>query len=82
MDKVTVDELRKVVGRNVRVRRQELGMSQEELAAAAGCRQSWLSRLERGTVGFSDDSLARLADGLRTQPSILLAAESFSLVSA
>lgn len=79
---MTTQELRRLVGENVKARRYELGLSQEAVSLAAGCKQSWLSRLERGEVGFSDDSLARLSDALKTQPSVLLAQESFLLVQA
>lgn len=37
------------VGENIRVRRQTLGLSQNELAAAVGIRQSMIAQIERNT---------------------------------
>jgi len=41
-------DMRALVGRNVRQRRIALGMTQEELAEAAGVSQQYVSGLERG----------------------------------
>lgn len=48
----TSDEIRKRVGQNIRKRRQEMGMSQEELAFAIGKKsRSAVSKIELGVTG-------------------------------
>lgn len=62
-----------LLGRNVRIRRQALGLSQEQLALEAGMKRSYLSELERGLRNPTVRALGRLADALETEPSALLA---------
>lgn len=52
------------LGRNVRARRLEAGLSQEALAFAAGMKRSYLSDLERGTRNPTVRAVGRLADAL------------------
>jgi transcriptional regulator with XRE-family HTH domain len=52
------------LGRNMRSRRKELGMSQEELGDRAGLEQSYVSNVEAGTRNVSIDNIARIARGL------------------
>lgn len=51
-------------GRNVRAQRLRAGLSQEELAFAAGMKRSYLSDLERGTRNPTVRAVGRLADAL------------------
>lgn len=54
------------LGKTIRQRRQELGLSLSQLAAASGLHKSFLSRLETGVVRRpSTNSLQRLTQALR-----------------
>lgn len=65
-------------GQGVRERRQELGLSQEELGYRCGLDRTYVSGIERGVRNPTLKVLWRLADGLDTQASDLLrSAESF-----
>jgi len=64
----------KALGSAVRRRRQELGLSQEKLAHAADCHQTWVSSLERGRRNPSVLSLLRIARALKTTPAELMRA--------
>jgi transcriptional regulator with XRE-family HTH domain len=60
------------VGRNVRRLRQERGVTLSELAASAGISLAMLSRLEKGDVSPSLETLAALAEALGTGAASLL----------
>jgi transcriptional regulator with XRE-family HTH domain len=55
---------RQTFGRNMRRRRKDLGMSQEELGDRAGLEQSYISNVEAGTRNVSIDNIARIARSL------------------
>jgi transcriptional regulator with XRE-family HTH domain len=59
-------------GERVRTTRQEAGMSQEELAEAAGMHPTFVSNVERGYRVPSVPTLLRLATGLGVAPSVLV----------
>lgn len=61
------------LGRAVAERRQELGLTQEELALRSDLHQRWISNVENGHRNPSYSSLRRLAVGLALQASELLA---------
>jgi DNA-binding XRE family transcriptional regulator/mannose-6-phosphate isomerase-like protein (cupin superfamily) len=63
------------VGRNVRRLRQERGITLSELAGSAGISLAMLSRLEKGDVSPSLETLAALAEALGTGPASLLKVE-------
>ena len=65
----------RLLGRNVRDRRKQLGLSQEELAFRAGMKRSYLSDLERGARNPTVRALGRLAEALGAAPGELLAGE-------
>lgn len=52
--------------------RQEAGLSQTELAARSGTAQAVISRIERGAVSPSLDTLSRIAKGLGMRPLVTL----------
>ena len=53
------------IGERIQQRREQLGLTQEELAEASGLRQSIISRLERGTrKNPGADTVRRLAKTL------------------
>jgi transcriptional regulator with XRE-family HTH domain len=52
--------------------RREAGLSQSELAARSGTAQAVISRIERGTVSPSLDTLSKIAKGLGMRPVVAL----------
>lgn len=67
-----VNAVRRILARNLRRLRLAKGMTQEELADAAGLRQALISELESGKVDVRLDTLQRLASALGTRPADLL----------
>lgn len=63
---------RAVVGRNVRLRRQERGLTQEQLAFEAEIDLTYLGGIERGRRNPSLLVIVRLALALKTSPADLL----------
>ena len=61
-----------LLGVNVRHHRNLRGMTQDQLAVAAGMERSYVSDLERGTRNPSVRALGRLAEALGVQPHRLL----------
>ena len=59
------------IGGEVRRLRRSRGMSQESLAAQAGCSVPWLSNVERGKKTPSIELLGRLAEILEVTPAEL-----------
>jgi len=79
----TDEPLGKLIGERVRLRRQALGMTQDQLEAASGVPQGSISRIERGTaesiqantlvgfaraLGVSADYLLGLEDAAPAEP--------------
>ena len=79
----TDEPLGKLIGERVRLRRQALGMTQDQLEAASGVPQGSISRIERGTaesiqahtlvgfaraLGVSADYLLGLEDTAPAEP--------------
>lgn len=64
-------------GRRVRVRRQELGLSQEALADACGLHWTFVGQVERGQRNLTLHNIVKIAGGLEIDPSRLV--ESLSL---
>lgn len=52
---------RKVFGRNLRLRREALGFSQEALAQTANLHRTYIGSVERGERNVSIDNMERLA---------------------
>lgn len=52
---------RKVFGRNLRARREALGVSQEALAHTANLHRTYIGSVERGERNVSIDNMERLA---------------------
>jgi len=57
-------DIRERFGDAVRSRREELGLTQEDLAEKAGIHRTYLSDIERGTRNVSLVNIERLADAL------------------
>lgn len=64
------------VGRNVRRLRLERGVNLSDLASSAGISLAMLSRLEKGDVTPSLETLVALAEALGTSPALLLKDEA------
>jgi transcriptional regulator with XRE-family HTH domain len=60
------------VGDRIRKRREQLGLSQEAMADAAGIDRSYMSGIERGTRNITLLKLRRLTTALRIPPRSLL----------
>jgi len=73
---------REALGRAIRVLRAEQGVSQEDVEAAGGLGQNALTRIERGGVSPSFDSLVGVAAGLGVPLSELIEAYERQLARA
>lgn len=56
-----------IVGNNVRIIRERLGITQEELALRSGLTQGYINFLENGKRGYSERSLEKIANALGIQ---------------
>ena len=65
--------LRQTLAENLKRARVAAGLSQEDLADAAGIDRTYVSALERCRYSVSIDVLERLATALRVTPASLLA---------
>ncbi|WIV52356.1 helix-turn-helix transcriptional regulator (plasmid) [Marivivens sp. LCG002] len=72
MKRVPKSPLRERLATNLRLKRAELGWSQERLAHEAGLNRTYLSAVERSEQNISIDNLWKLATALDTAPEILL----------
>lgn len=61
-----------IVGRNVRVRREALMLSQEQLADDAEISDRYVRSVERGTKSVTVSVLSRIAKALKVTPASLL----------
>lgn len=62
----------RLFGRRVRARREELGLTQEELAHRASINRTYIGSLETGQRNPSLDTIARLAAALDTDAAELV----------
>jgi len=65
-------DIREVFARNLRIYRQERGLSQEELAHRAEIDRTYISALERCVYGASIDVVDKLASSLNVEAADLL----------
>jgi transcriptional regulator with XRE-family HTH domain len=68
-----LSEATRLLGVRIRSRRQELGMSQEKLADAAGVHWTFVSQAERGLRNVNLHNLLKFAAGLDIDPGELVA---------
>lgn len=66
-------DLQRRVGANLRLYRQERGLSQEALADVLGVHRTYMGGLERGERNITLNSLERIAASLKLDPLDLLA---------
>jgi transcriptional regulator with XRE-family HTH domain len=57
---------RRRLGAAIRVRRHELGLSQERLGELADCERNYVGRVEQGAHRIGLDILLRIASALKT----------------
>ena len=65
-------EWRSIVGKNVRLARQAIGLTQEQLALEAGLDLTYVGGIERGRRNPTVIALAKIAAALRVEPADLL----------
>jgi transcriptional regulator with XRE-family HTH domain len=65
-------DYRQVLGRNVRTRRRQLGLSQETLAEIVGIDRTYISGIERAVRNPSLDLIVKIAKRLGKTPGELL----------
>lgn len=65
--------IRSVLARNVRSRRKELALSQEQLAFEAEIDRTYVSQIERSTINPSLQVLCKVASALKLEVVSLLA---------
>ena len=58
----------KDIGRTVRTRRTERGLTTTQLAAKVGISEAQISRLETGLQGFRSSTLMKIASALKVPP--------------
>lgn len=66
--------LRVAFGAEIQFRRQQMGISQRDLAACAGITHEWLCSIEAGRGGIKVERLIDLADCLCVKPPDLIPA--------
>src|SRR3989338_10357791 len=71
---VVIDEPLERLGSVIKEIRLRRNITQADVAAAVGCTQSHLSRLESGEHGTTLSSLRKIADALETDVRVLLEA--------
>ena len=76
MNDPDVERQLRSIAANVRRRRAELGLTQEQLGEAAGISYRYLQDVERGRKNITVDILVRLARALRSRPFQLMTAAS------
>jgi transcriptional regulator with XRE-family HTH domain len=65
-------EVAKQFGKNVRILREALGISQEELGYRAGLHRTYIGSVERGERNVSLVNICKLAAALECEPDALL----------
>ena len=66
-------EVNKMIGKNIRRRRIELGLSQEELAERCGFKsKSSINKMESGAQGLPQSKIVAVAKALETTPGYIM----------
>ena len=72
MTKQPISDAAGMLGERVRARRQELGKSQEKLAAESGLHWTFVGQVERGKRNISLHNILKLAELLDIDPAELV----------
>lgn len=72
MTKPPISDAAATLGERVRARRQELGKSQEKLAAESGLHWTFVGQVERGQRNVSLHNILKLAELLEIDPAELV----------
>jgi transcriptional regulator with XRE-family HTH domain len=70
--KPPVSDAARIFGERVRVRRQQLGLSQEKLAEVAALHWTYVGQVERGQRNLTLANIIRLSVGLDVDPADLV----------
>ena len=62
-----MDNARQIVGKKIRMIREELEISQEELANRSGLHRTYIGSVERGERNLSIESISKIAKGLNVK---------------
>ena len=71
LDEPNPDDLVAIFGANLKTARMKAGLTQAQLAKAAGTSPVYLSQIERGERRAGRKLRAKLANALRVDPSLL-----------
>ena len=72
MAKAKSKNLRHVLAKNMRLLRNDLGLSQEELAHKAKLHRTYMGMIERSERNLSIDNIEKIANALGVKPHQLL----------
>jgi transcriptional regulator with XRE-family HTH domain len=72
MNPVSISKLKAALSVNIKLRRKELGISQEKLALLSGVDRSYMSEIERQIANPSIEALLRISNALQISASQLL----------
>ena len=72
MAKAKSKKLRHVLAKNMRLLRNDLGLSQEELAHKAKLHRTYIGMIERSERNLSIDNIEKIANALGVKPHQLL----------
>jgi transcriptional regulator with XRE-family HTH domain len=75
MAKAKSKKLREVLAKNIRLFRNDLGMSQEELGYKAKLHRTYVGMIERSERNLSIDNIEKIAKALGVKPHQLLVDE-------
>lgn len=70
--KVSKTSTRIHFGKRIRLRRKELGLSQEELGFRSNVHRTYIGSIERGEQNVSLDNIHKIAKALKISPKELL----------
>jgi transcriptional regulator with XRE-family HTH domain len=79
---VQATELAEILRKNIKARRKELGLTQQQLADRLKISQPCIAQIERGDRSLSLDNLAVWSEALGTTPAALLSPDTFSEITA
>lgn len=60
-------DIKKIFGKNVRIYREGLGISQEKLAHLCGLHRTYIGSIERGERNVSLENIKKIADALHVK---------------